>query len=102
MKKDGYSENTIEPVGRRLGNLAKNANLANPDEIKGFIARADWSNGYKDNLVNAYNHYTVSLLSFFGLKRSLCCFGMLRCNLFQLCFQVCGKLSALCVHLFEK
>ena len=59
MKKDGYSENTIGPIGRRLRNLAKHVSLNNPDEVKGFIARADWSNGYKENIVNAYNHYTV-------------------------------------------
>jgi len=59
MKKDGYSENTIEPIGRRLGNLAKHADLSNPDEVKEHIAKAEWSNGYKENLVNAYNHYAV-------------------------------------------
>jgi len=59
MRKDGYSENTIEPIGRRLRNLAKHVNLDNPDEVKGHIAKADWSNGYKENMVNAYNHYAV-------------------------------------------
>ena len=59
MKKDGYSENTIEPIGKRLRNLAKYINLEIPDEVKEFIAKADWSNGYKDNVVNAYNHYAV-------------------------------------------
>jgi integrase len=59
MKKDGYSENTIKPIGRRLRNLAKHASLDNPEEVKSFIARAEWSNGYKDNIVNAYNHYAV-------------------------------------------
>ncbi len=64
MKKDGYSENTIEPIGKRLRNLAKHVNLDNPDEIKEFIAKVDWSNGYKENVVNAYNHYAV----FYGLS----------------------------------
>ena len=32
MKKDGYSENTIEPIGKRLKNLAKQVSLDNPDE----------------------------------------------------------------------
>jgi integrase len=59
MKKDGYSENTIEPIGNRLKNLSKHVNLDSPDEVKEFIARADWSNRYKDNMANAYNHYTV-------------------------------------------
>jgi len=59
MKKDGYSENTIGPIGRRLRNLAKHVNLDNPEEVKSFIARAEWSNGYKENVVNTYNHYAV-------------------------------------------
>jgi len=59
MKKDGYSENTIKPIGRRLRNLAKHINLDRPDEAKEFIAKANWSNGYKENMVNAYNHYAV-------------------------------------------
>jgi len=64
MKKDGYSENTIGPIGRRLRNLGKHANLDNPEEVKSFIAEAQWSNSYKENMVNAYNHYAV----FHGLK----------------------------------
>jgi len=59
MKKDGYSENTIEPIGKRLKNLSKHVSLDSSDEVKAFVARADWSNGYKDNMVNAYNHYAV-------------------------------------------
>jgi hypothetical protein len=59
MRKDGYSENTIKPIGRRLRNLAKHANLDNPEKVKDFIAKAEWSNGYKENMVNAYNHYAV-------------------------------------------
>jgi integrase len=59
MKKDGYSENTIKPIGRRLRNLAKHADLHKPEQVKGFIAEATWSNGYKENMVNAYNHYAV-------------------------------------------
>jgi integrase len=59
MKKNGYSESTIEAIGKRLKNLSKRVNLANPEEVKTFVAEADWSNGYKANVVNAYNHYTV-------------------------------------------
>lgn len=32
---------TLEPIGRRLRNLAKHVNLDNPDEVKSFIARID-------------------------------------------------------------
>jgi len=59
MKKDGYSENTIGPIGRRLRNLAKHADLGYPEKVKELIAKADWSNGYKENIVNAYNHYAA-------------------------------------------
>jgi len=59
MKKDGYSENTLKPIGRRLKNLAKHANLDKPEKIKEFIAKVDWSNGYKENIVNSYNHYAI-------------------------------------------
>ena len=57
LKKDGYSENTIDPIGKRLRNLAKHTDLDNPETVKEFIAKAEWSNGYKCNIVNAYNHY---------------------------------------------
>ncbi len=59
MKKDGYSENTLGPIGRRLRNLAKHVNLEKPEKVKEYIAGAGWSNGYKENIVNAYNHYAV-------------------------------------------
>ena len=64
MKKDGYSEATIETIGKRLKTLSKHVNLYNPDEVKTYVANAGWSNGYKDNMVNAYNHFAV----FHGLQ----------------------------------
>jgi integrase len=59
LKKDGYSDSTIEPIGKRLRNLAKRVDLDNPSHVKDFIARAELSEGYKENLINAYNHYAV-------------------------------------------
>jgi integrase len=59
MKKDGYSESTLETFGRRLRYLAKHVNLGSPESVKEFIAEKAWSNGYKDNVVSAYNHYVV-------------------------------------------
>jgi len=59
LRKDGYSENTIKPIGRRLRNLGKHANLDKPEKVKEFIARVNWSNGYKESIVNAYNHYAA-------------------------------------------
>ena len=46
MRKDGYSENTAKPIGRRLRNLAKDVDPDLPEKIKGFIAKTKWSNGY--------------------------------------------------------
>lgn len=60
MKKQGCSENTIEPIGKRLRNLAQRVNLDQPETVRELLARAwEWSTGYKQNLVNAYNHYAV-------------------------------------------
>ena len=60
MKNDGYAETTIEPIGRRLRNLAEHANLDNPEEVKAFISVQDWKSSYKNNTVNAYNHYALT------------------------------------------
>jgi len=59
MRNDGYSENTIAPIGTRLRNLTKRVDLDEPEEVKRFLAGTEWSNGYKENMVNAYNHYAV-------------------------------------------
>jgi hypothetical protein len=59
MRKDGFSENTMEPIGRRLRNLAKHVNLENPNEAKEFVAKAPWLDNYKGNVINAYSHYTA-------------------------------------------
>jgi integrase len=37
--------------------LSKRVNLDDPEKFKEFLALNDWSSGYKQNLVNAYNHY---------------------------------------------
>jgi len=57
MKNDGYSETTIEPIGRRLRTLAKQVDLNLPQKVKEHIARQNWSTAYKENVVNAYCHY---------------------------------------------
>jgi hypothetical protein len=59
MKKDGYSEGTLGTFGRRLRYLAKHVNLGSPEDVKEFIAEKAWSNGYKENMVSAYNRYVV-------------------------------------------
>jgi integrase len=57
MKKNAYSEYTIEFTRKALQFLAKNSNLNNPDSVKTFIANHEVSNHYKRNLCIAYNKY---------------------------------------------
>lgn len=57
MKQNGYSESTIEPIGRRLRTLAKHVDLNFPEKAKEYISEQTWSMSYKQNVVNAYNHY---------------------------------------------
>ena len=57
MKNDGYSESTIEPIGKRLRALAKHVDLNDPERVKEFISRQNWSASYKQNVVNAYTRY---------------------------------------------
>jgi len=55
MKKQGYSEETIRlhvSVLRTL--LARGANLYNPDSVKEVIAKQDWSDTRRRNVINAY------------------------------------------------
>ncbi|MEA2090580.1 MAG: tyrosine-type recombinase/integrase [Thermoproteota archaeon] len=57
LKKQGYAESTIKGRVKNLKSLIKNgANLLNPETVKECLAAHDqWSNGYKINMVNAYN-----------------------------------------------
>jgi hypothetical protein len=41
MKKNGYSEHTIKNVGKALNRIQSGCDLANPDDVKGFIAKLD-------------------------------------------------------------
>jgi len=63
-KKEGRRETTLKPMSRRLKNIAKNVDLDNPEKVKEYIAALSCSDAYKDNLVDAYNHY----VQFYGLK----------------------------------
>ena len=64
LKKEGYAETTIIATGKRLRHLSKQTNLNNPEEVKGFIANKECSNGFKESLIEAYNHYAT----FYGIK----------------------------------
>jgi len=57
MKKNAYEETTIKATGKRLKHLKRNCNLNNPEQVKGFIANKQCSNGHKESLAEAYNQY---------------------------------------------
>jgi len=58
LKKDGYSEDTLNAKGDRLRYLAKHVDLDNPEVVKGYIAnQSRWSNAYKQGVAYAYNSY---------------------------------------------
>jgi integrase len=58
MKKQGYAEGTIIGRTKLLRILVKRgANLYDPESIKEAIAKQTWSNGRKENAVNAYTTF---------------------------------------------
>ena len=58
LKKDGKSDSTIRDRTKILHILAKRgANLYDPDSIKNAIAKQPWSNGRKNNAVDAYSSF---------------------------------------------
>ncbi len=59
MRKDSYSGKTIKPIGRRLRNLAKHVDPDLPEKVEEFMAKVNWSNGYKENMVKGYNNYAA-------------------------------------------
>ena len=59
MKKDAYSDYTINFTRKALKYLAKHTNLNQPETIKSFIANKKTSDNYKRNLCIAYNKYCI-------------------------------------------
>jgi integrase len=58
MKKQGYKDGTILSRTKLLKIMVKRgANLYDPESIKEVIAKQTWSEGRKENAVNAYNTY---------------------------------------------
>ncbi len=57
LKKAGKAKATIKNIGKCLKVLDKHSNLNNPDNILTFVATANKKNGYKRNLIMAYQHY---------------------------------------------
>ena len=60
MKRNAYEDSTIKKVGKLLRHLQKNYNTANSEAVKLYIAKKNCSNGYKENLVEAYSIYIRS------------------------------------------
>jgi integrase len=55
LLKDGREEATVNAYIKDLHNLVtKQANLYDPENVKEVIARQQWSNGYKRNVIFAY------------------------------------------------
>jgi len=57
LKKNGYSNYTIDNYGRALRTLAKHCNLNEPETVKSFLATLEATHGYKKQLVFAYDKY---------------------------------------------
>src|SRR4030067_1798549 len=56
LKNSGLEEQTVKIVGYYMNHIARNVDLENPDEVKTFIANKQVDNGFKGNLVKAYNY----------------------------------------------
>jgi len=58
LHKEGYAESTIIGRAKLLKILAKRgADLFNPESVKDVIARQNWSEGRKENAVDAYTSF---------------------------------------------
>jgi len=64
LKKQGRKDSTLKPILRRLKFLNKNVDIRKPEKIKEFIACQNYTDGYKDNLIDAYSHYC----KFYGIQ----------------------------------
>jgi integrase len=60
LKKQGYKDSTITSKVKLLRILAKRgADLLNPESVKEVIAQQEWSEGRKENAVDAYTSFLV-------------------------------------------
>jgi integrase len=64
LKQNGYADETIKGYSKRLKHLEQNTDINNPQTVRGYIARMNVSNAYKEAMVNAYIHY----VEFYGLE----------------------------------
>ena len=59
LKKSGKAPDTIKNINKRLKRLSKNCDLNNPENVLNFVATLDRKNGYKRNLIMAYEWFTM-------------------------------------------
>jgi integrase len=57
MKSSGLAENTIETASHKLNQIARNADLMNPLEVKTYIANTTVCNATKQKLADIYNYF---------------------------------------------
>jgi hypothetical protein len=57
MRKEGYSETTIERYVRLLKELAKHGDLRDPESIKIALTQTHWADGTKEMACGAYALY---------------------------------------------
>ena len=57
LKKSGKAPDTIKNINKCLQRLSKDCDLNNPESVLIFVATLERKNGYKRNLIMAYEHY---------------------------------------------
>jgi hypothetical protein len=57
MRKEGYSETTIERYVRLLRELSKYGDLQNPESVKVALSRLNWTEATKEMACGAYALY---------------------------------------------
>ena len=57
MRKEGYSETTIERYVRLLRELAKHGDLRDSESVKTVLTRIGWADGTKEMACGAYAIY---------------------------------------------
>ena len=57
QRKDGRAEETIRSRIQALKQIAKFADINNPDEVKIFLANSKWSNKTKTKVIDTYSAY---------------------------------------------
>jgi hypothetical protein len=59
LRSSGLEEQTVKIIGYYLKHIAFNVDLDNPEIVKASIANKECDNGFKGNLVKAYNYYAL-------------------------------------------